>query len=153
LSRRLGRKIIPNLTLGNTSPSTPPPTNPPNSLPTPIKVKILEYYLQGYDHNKTLYLINGFSHGFPLEFEGPREPSFCFNLKSALDNPAVVRDKLQKELVENRVAGPFPEPPFLNLKISPLGLVPKKSMGSWSLIHHLSMPVFQMRQQLYSTQA
>ncbi|KAM3936673.1 uncharacterized protein RB166_018270 [Leptodactylus fuscus] len=38
------------------------------------------------------------------------------------------------------MAGPFSEPPFLNFRVSPLGLVPKKEAGKYRLIHHLSFP-------------
>ncbi|KAM4652048.1 uncharacterized protein O3C94_014383, partial [Discoglossus pictus] len=38
------------------------------------------------------------------------------------------------------MAGPFDMVPFNNLRISPLGLVPKKEPGTFRLIHHLSYP-------------
>ena len=57
------------------------------------------------------------------------------NLPSALLHPDVVNDKLQAELQLGRIAGPFSEPPFPDLVISPIGVVPKKR-----LIHHLSYP-------------
>lgn len=37
------------------------------------------------------------------------------------------------------MAGPFKQPPFPTLQVSPLGLVPKKD-GDYRLIHHLSYP-------------
>ncbi|CAC5410027.1 unnamed protein product [Mytilus coruscus] len=36
--------------------------------------------------------------------------------------------------------GPYNYIPLPNLRISPLGLVPKKNKGPWRLIHHLSYP-------------
>lgn len=36
--------------------------------------------------------------------------------------------------------GPFQYPPFKNIQVSPLGLVPKKKPGEFRLIHHLSYP-------------
>ncbi|KAM3920262.1 uncharacterized protein RB166_014650 [Leptodactylus fuscus] len=36
--------------------------------------------------------------------------------------------------------GPFSVPPFPNLRVSPLGVVPKKEVGKFRLIHHLSFP-------------
>lgn len=51
-----------------------------------------------------------------------------------------MQDKIDKELKAGRVMGPFSYLPYENLHISPLGLVPKKSEGSWRLIHHLSFP-------------
>ena len=52
----------------------------------------------------------------------------------------VVRWKIQKEVAERRVAGPFVESPVPNLRISPLGVIPKKTPGEFHLIHHLSYP-------------
>ncbi|XP_066446924.1 uncharacterized protein [Eleutherodactylus coqui] len=49
-------------------------------------------------------------------------------------------EKLLKEVEFGRMAGPFREPPFGNLLVSPLGLVPKKEPGKFRLIHHLSFP-------------
>lgn len=36
--------------------------------------------------------------------------------------------------------GPFSVPPLPNLRVSPLGVVPKKTPGEFRLIHHLSFP-------------
>lgn len=72
-----------------------------------------------------------------MEYQGPRKPFSCPNLKSAIDNPKVIEEKIRKELECDRVEGPFKTKPFPNIRISPLGLVPKKSKGSWRLIHHL----------------
>ncbi|XP_006823663.1 uncharacterized protein LOC102802806, partial [Saccoglossus kowalevskii] len=47
---------------------------------------------------------------------------------------------LQTEVQAGRVAGPFQTPPFNNLRISPLGLVPKKQPNKFRLIYHLSCP-------------
>ena len=38
----------------------------------------------------------------------------------------------------HRLAGPFSSPPFSVFRVSPLGLVPKKSLGKFCLTHHLS---------------
>ncbi|KAI8484564.1 hypothetical protein Bbelb_376710 [Branchiostoma belcheri] len=52
----------------------------------------------------------------------------------------IIQDKLQNELVSERVAGPFSSPPFKNLFLSPLYAVPKKAPGKFRLIHDLSYP-------------
>ena len=62
------------------------------------------------------------------------------NLSSVKLNPDIVCSKILKEVELGRVSGPFKSPPFPNLVISPLGLVPKKSPGQFRLIHHLSYP-------------
>jgi hypothetical protein len=119
---------------------------PPNPIPsernkssvrTPIQIQKLSEYLTGYLH-KT-YLIKGFSEGFKLGYLGPRLPSSCSNLKSCSDFPDIICDKLQEEIQEKRLKGPFCMRPFPSLQISPIGLVPKKS-GDFRLIHHLSHP-------------
>lgn len=51
-----------------------------------------------------------------------------------------MQEKIDKEVYEGRVVGPFREPPVPNLRVSPLGLVPKKVEGEYRLIHHLSYP-------------
>ena len=62
------------------------------------------------------------------------------NLKSAKDNPTSVTEKLSKELTAGRIVGPFDVPPFDPFRVSPLGIIPKKSPGEFRLIHHLSYP-------------
>lgn len=62
------------------------------------------------------------------------------NHKSALDNADKVFEKLAKESLKHRIAGPFKKPPFVNLVCSPLGLVPKNVAGKFRLIHDLSFP-------------
>ena len=58
----------------------------------------------------------------------------------ALAHQNVVSQKLSKELVAGRIAGPFHAMPFHPFRVSPMGLVPKKSPGEFRLIHHLSFP-------------
>lgn len=114
----------------------------PNALDitTPINVKALALVLEEYDKDKAMFLINGFSKGFEIHFEGSPMGHTCNNLKSAIEMPEVVDKKLKKELEAGRIAGPFVEPPFPNMHISPLGVVPKKIEGQFRLIHHLSYP-------------
>ncbi|XP_061187278.1 uncharacterized protein LOC133195456 isoform X1 [Saccostrea echinata] len=109
-------------------------------LPTPINPDKLAQYLVGYDESKTLYLLDGFRNGFRLEYEGDRGFQFSSNLKSALEKKEIVSQKISKELSAGRIAGPFSKPPFNSLKISPLGIVPKKTPNQYRMIHHLSYP-------------
>ena len=112
----------------------------PVQLPTPVKVNRLHFYLDGYPTKLKDYLLNGFQHGFLLAYVGPHKPSSCKNLLSATQNPVAVSDKLSKELSVGRIAGPFLERPFSSLRISPPGLIPKKTPREFRLIHHLSFP-------------
>lgn len=102
-----------------------------HALPTPINVDKLAHYLSGYDSDRAQFLLNGFKSGFHLEFEGKRGYMYQFspNLKSALENKEVVNDKIFKDLQACRIQGPFSDPPIPSIKISPLGIVPKKSPG------------------------
>ena len=47
---------------------------------------------------------------------------------------------ITKELHLGRIAGPFPQPPFSDFTVSPLGMVPKKDSGKFRMIHDLSSP-------------
>ena len=86
-----------------------------------------------------MFLSDGFTHGFPLHFQGIQESSHAKNLLSAVQNPTVDA-KIAKELAAGRLAGPFDSPPISPFVVSPLGVVPKKSPGEFRLIHHLSFP-------------
>ena len=85
-------------------------------------------------------MLRGFLHGFRLHYYGPLESSFSNNLVSASEHPDRVDQKLTKEIQEGRIVGPFSEPPLPNLRISPLGVIPKKVQGEFRMIHHLSFP-------------
>ena len=107
---------------------------------TPVKPKILAKYLETYpDQSVSRLLTEGFSFGFYLQYSGPRLHVEYENLKSinAHENEAI--EVVMKEVELGRKAGPFSLPPLQNLRVSPVGLIPKKD-GSWRLIHHLSYP-------------
>lgn len=48
------------------------------------------------------------------------------NLRSKFEYIDVVREKLQKEVSLGSIAGSFPIPSCINLRVSLLGVVPKK---------------------------
>lgn len=77
--------------------------------------------------------------GFKLKYSGPRLPVYTKNLTSAHEQPIVLQEKIDKEVIEGRMAGPFHTPPMHNLHISPVGVVPKAD-GGWRMIMHLSYP-------------
>ena len=113
---------------------------PTEALPTPVKAKNLEVYLTGYQEASRKHLLTGFSHGFRLHFQGPQEGSCSNNLVSASEHADIVDQKLAKEIQAGRIIGPFEKPPLHNLKVSPLGVIPKKVQGEYRMIHHLSFP-------------
>ena len=52
-----------------------------------------------------------------------------------------VLEKINKEVGDGRVLGPIRESPTDNLRVSYVGIVPKKRvLGEYRLIHHLSFP-------------
>ena len=57
-----------------------------------------------------------------------------------IDNLTSVNDKLLKELAAGRIVGPFDVPLFEPFRVSPQGVVPRKSPREFRLIHHLSYP-------------
>lgn len=87
-----------------------------------------------------IYLTEGFQYGFKIQYEGTRQQRFCKNLVSVQQHENLASNKLQKEISLGRIAGPFSSPPFTNLQCSPIGIVPKKEINEFRLIHHLSYP-------------
>ena len=98
---------------------------------TPINLETLRQELIGYDLQTSTEIFQGFSSGFPLHYSGSRAPSDSKNLKSAKTNPDIVRQKIQSEIEAGRVAGPFDTRPMSTLRVSPLGLVPKRDPGKY----------------------
>ena len=108
---------------------------------SPVRPIKLSSYLEQYDKQRKLELVDGFTRGFDIGFRGiPNNNTKIANLKSTLDHPLIVGEKIKKELDENRLLGPFDFPPFENFQINPIGLVPKKDPGTFRLITHLSSP-------------
>lgn len=111
-----------------------------SSVITPVQVSLLRQFLEGYDDELKTFLCEGFKQGFRLQYQGPRRQRFSSNLISVHQHESIVADKLHKEIALGRIAGPFTVPPFSNLQCSPIGIVPKKEIGEFRLIHHLSYP-------------
>ena len=91
-------------------------------LPTPVNLNNFIFFLSAYKPSIIKFLCH------------------VPNLLSAIKNPGAVNAKLAKELEADRLAGPFSSPPFPFFRLSPLGLVPKKTEDEFRLIHHLSFP-------------
>ena len=108
-------------------------------MPTPVNPDRLDKMLEGYDERSRKFLVSGFREGFRLGFQGIDINQRCQNLKSAESELDILMSKLDAEIQLGRIAGPFDDPPFVNFRVSPLGLVPKHN-GSYRLIHHLSYP-------------
>lgn len=100
----------------------------------------LSFFLSGYTPSIAEHLVSGFTFGFSIHHEGQRISSHSQNLMSALHNPDMVDLKIEKELLAGRLSGPFEMPPLSPFRVSPLGVIPKKTPGEFRLIHHLSYP-------------
>ena len=108
---------------------------------SPIHLNALDTVLENYPNQETAeFLGNGFRFGFRIPFEGPRVGRFSKNHPSAVKSPDIINCKLAEEVRLGRIAGPFNSPPFEDLIISPLGLVPKSTPGEWRMIFDLSFP-------------
>ena len=113
------------------------------SLPKPVIVNNLALLLREsrYDFDLIHNLTQGFTYGFRIPFQSSLshtiEPR---NHPSMLDNSSVVDHMIASESTLGRIAGPFSAPPFKDVVISPLGLIPKKEPGAFRLIHDLSFP-------------
>ena len=109
------------------------------ALPTPIKPERLLYHLSQakVDSDTTTYLYKGFTEGFSIGCEKIITDQIARNAHNAQQHPKIVQEKLQNEIRKDRMAGPFPSPPF---HTSPLNIREKKTPGRYRLIHDLSFP-------------
>ena len=103
---------------------TPPPTSAnllhqPNnfSITTPIQVHTLANYLENYDSFLANYLIQGFTFGFRIPYQGPRLFRLSKNLPSIKGKEHILEERITQELLHHRIAGPFQSPPFPNIQI------------------------------------
>ena len=114
------------------------------TIKTPVKVKVLEELLtkSNYDQSETAFLLDGFTNGFSLEYQGPQNVKITSpNLKfREVGTPTELWNKVMKEVKAERYAGPFEKIPFENFIQSPIGLVPKDGGRDIRLIFHLSYP-------------
>ena len=74
-------------------------------MPTPVSPDALRYVLVGYNRNIVEYLLNGFQHGFRIGCFGlpAQQDKRVTNLKSAVEFPAVVDNKIAKALALGRI--------------------------------------------------
>ena len=115
-----------------------------DSVITPVDVDIYKSLLResGYDKEKSKYLINGFRHGFRLEYQGDRKVKMTApNLKlDGVGSQVTLWNKVMKEVQAKCYTGPFKMVPFDYYIQSPIGLVPKDGRKDTRLIFHLSYP-------------
>ena len=120
-----------------------PPLALPNKIATPIAVTALVPLLAGYDIQLKNYVVNGLTNGFSIGCVGSRSTLDLStrNLHSAYELPHITDTKLQKELELDRIMGPYETVTAGDkYRISPLGVIPKKTIGEFRMIQHLSFP-------------
>ena len=89
------------------------------------------------------YILNGIEHGFRIGFNRAiSHRSASSNMRSAIENAAVVQEYLQKERLLRRIVGPVPPGAVpAGTHLSPFGVIPKPNQpGKWRLIVDLSSP-------------
>ena len=107
---------------------------------TPINVKVYEQLLRSsnYDPAEIDFLVDGFSNGFDIGYEGPKfRTDSAHNIPFKVGNRIEMWCKIMKEVKAGRYAGPFDEILYAAYIQSPIGLVPKAG-GQTRLIFHLS---------------
>ena len=108
---------------------------------TPVNIPLLHELLKSHPNQEFVSkLCTGLSSGFRVGYTGGCFPRTASNLPSARQHPHVIEDNLLEEIQLGWLAGPFESPPFVNLQVHPLGLVPKKNSHKWRTILHLSHP-------------
>lgn len=108
---------------------------------TPIDFVLLESMLQNHpDPIFVQKLCAGMRDGFKIGYSGPRHPFFSKNLSTANQMKEILDINILDEVKRGHTIGPFTQPPFPNMQIYPLGLVPKKNSQKWRTIFHLSYP-------------
>ena len=113
-----------------------------DSIVTPLNVKRFEGLLKeaNYDEEKTRFLVDGFTNGFDIGYDGPMDrQSEAENIPftPGVGDKYELWNKIMKEVEAKRYAGPFDKIPFDKYIQSPVGLVPKAG-GKTRLIFHLS---------------
>lgn len=96
--------------------------------------------LTGYDPPLAAELVHGFRHGFSLGGIDVSPGDAGINLPSCSMAPQAIDAYVASEKKAGRIAGPFCPPPSWIIRFSPIGLIPKKTPGSFRVIHHLSFP-------------
>ncbi len=108
----------------------------------PMNVRRCRKIFAGYDQTRLDVILDSIEFGVKLQSNivSITKPVVEFyNHKSALEHSDLVSAKLEKELKQNRIAGPFKVKPT-GLIISPLASVPKDKGTDIRLIHDLSFP-------------
>lgn len=103
---------------------------------TPVHVPELLKLIEGYPDYE--FIAKGFMQGFAL---GVRENPLLMMSKKLGNVPNKhMLEKFQGELDSGRIIGPFKDPPFTDLMVSPIYVIPKPNTTKWRMIFNLSSP-------------
>ena len=134
------------LALQACKPEIPKPVPPSLSvIQSPLSERLEEWRkaLQGHpDKLFYQYILVGLEKGFRIGYNYTRHcKASGRNLASALENPEVVQEYIQKEKGLGRIVDPMEKASAINLQVSPFGVIPKQhAPGQWRLIVDLSHP-------------
>lgn len=85
----------------------------------------------------TRIALQSINQGADIQYDGPRAGATeSSNLSSARLHPEAVDTFFDKELKAGRIEGPFDSPPLPNLRIAPLGTVPKDETDFRVIVHY-----------------
>ena len=105
--------------------------------------KWLEKGFASVQPQQAAQILDGIVNGIPVDFIGDRDqPVHGQNRKVSPEIAAKVTKVIEEDVKNLKKAGPFDEPPFKNLFISPIGAVPKKNSEKVRVIHNLSFPFY-----------
>ena len=134
------------LALQACKPEIPKPVPPSLSvIQSPLSERLEEWRKALQTHPDMLfyqYILVGLEKGFRIGYNYTRQcKASGRNLASALENPEVVQEYIQKEEDLGRIVGPMEKASAINLQVSPFGVIPKQhAPGQWRLIVDLSHP-------------
>ena len=110
------------------------------TISTPVDAEILEHLLRHtrYSETETVFLVDGFRHGFDLRYESPlKRQDKSENLPFGVGDAYDMWNKIMKEVKLHHYTGPFKNIPYKYFIQSPIRLVPKGE-NQTRLIFHLS---------------
>ncbi len=82
--------------------------------------------------------MTAFIEGVHINYKGPNVSTYGDNMRSVYKHRDAMRAKIQHELEEGRVEA-IDINQFPVLKINPIGVVLKSTLGKWHMISHLSV--------------
>ena len=88
------------------------------------------------------YITAGIKHGFRIGFQynNPKCKHSRHNMPTSRERAEIVHQYLAGECAEGRVVGPLDSRDYRMVHTSPIGVIPKGTLGKWRMIIDLSSP-------------